>query len=62
MSSSKQGFKKVANKKDFQQGNLLRVEPDSKPIVLSLVHGKVKALDAICTHEVSCSMIFNNNI
>ena len=51
MSSSKEGFKKVANKKDFQQGNLLRVEPDGKPIVLSLVDGNVHAMDAICTHE-----------
>ena len=31
--------------------NLLRVEPDGKPIVLSLVHGKVYALDAIFIHE-----------
>jgi nitrite reductase/ring-hydroxylating ferredoxin subunit len=33
--SSKPGFKKVANKRDFQKGNLLRVESDGKPIVLS---------------------------
>jgi nitrite reductase/ring-hydroxylating ferredoxin subunit len=51
MSSSKEGFKKVANKRDFEKGNLLKVEPDGKPIVLSMVDGKVYAMDAICTHE-----------
>jgi nitrite reductase/ring-hydroxylating ferredoxin subunit len=49
--SSKPGFKKVANKRDFQKGNLLRVEPDGKPIVLSEVNSKIYAMDAICTHE-----------
>jgi hypothetical protein len=33
--SSKQGFKKVANKRDFQKANLLRVEPDGNK---SMVH------------------------
>jgi nitrite reductase/ring-hydroxylating ferredoxin subunit len=52
MSSPKEGFKKVANKRDFEKGKLLRVEPDGKPIVLSMVDdGKVYAMDAICTHE-----------
>ncbi|MFL6398953.1 MAG: Rieske (2Fe-2S) protein [Nitrososphaeraceae archaeon] len=51
MSSPKEGFKKVANKSDFEKGNLLRVEPDGKPMVLSMVDGKVYAMDAICTHE-----------
>jgi nitrite reductase/ring-hydroxylating ferredoxin subunit len=49
--SSKLGFKKVANKRDFQKGKLLRVEPDGKPIVLSEVDSKIYAMDAICTHE-----------
>ena len=49
--SSKAGFKKVANKRDFQNGKLLRVEPDGKPIVLSEVDSKIYAMDAICTHE-----------
>jgi nitrite reductase/ring-hydroxylating ferredoxin subunit len=52
MSSPKEGFKKVANKRDFKKGNLLRVEPDGKPIALPMVDdGKVYAMDAICTHE-----------
>ena len=51
MSSSKEGFKKVANKRDFEKVNLLRVEPDGNPIVLSMVDGKIYAMDAICTHE-----------
>jgi nitrite reductase/ring-hydroxylating ferredoxin subunit len=42
---------KVANKRDFQKANLLRVEPDGKPIVLSVVDSNIYAMDAICTHE-----------
>jgi ferredoxin-NADP reductase/nitrite reductase/ring-hydroxylating ferredoxin subunit len=48
---SKDGYQKVANKKDLQEGSLLKVEPEGKPIVLSLVNGKVYALDAVCSHE-----------
>ena len=51
MSSSKEEFKKVANKRDLEKGKLLRVEPDGKPIVLSMVNSQVYAMDAICTHE-----------
>jgi nitrite reductase/ring-hydroxylating ferredoxin subunit len=51
MSPEQERFKKVANKRDFEKGALLRVEPDGKPIVLSMVDGKVYAMDAICTHE-----------
>jgi hypothetical protein len=47
MSSPKGGFKKVANKRDFEKGNLLKVEADGKPIALSMVDdGKVYAMDA----------------
>jgi ferredoxin-NADP reductase/nitrite reductase/ring-hydroxylating ferredoxin subunit len=48
---TKDGYQKVANKKDLQEGNLLKVEPEGKPIVLSLVNGKVYAMDAVCSHE-----------
>jgi ferredoxin-NADP reductase/nitrite reductase/ring-hydroxylating ferredoxin subunit len=41
----------VANKKDLQEGSLLKVEPEGKPIVLSLVNGKVYAMNAVCSHE-----------
>jgi nitrite reductase/ring-hydroxylating ferredoxin subunit len=41
----KDGYQKVANKKDLQEGSLLKVEPEGKPIVLSLVNGKVYAMD-----------------
>jgi glycine betaine catabolism B len=44
----KDGYQKVANKKDLQEGSLLKVEPEGKPIVLSLVNGKVYAMDAVC--------------
>ena len=48
---SKEGYQKVANRKDLQEGSLLKVEPEGKPIVLSLVNGKVYAMDAVCSHE-----------
>lgn len=45
-------YQKVANKNDFKNGNnLLKVEPDGKPIVLSMVKEKVYALDAVCSRE-----------
>jgi nitrite reductase/ring-hydroxylating ferredoxin subunit len=47
----KDGYQKVANKKDLQEGSLLKVEPKGKLIVLSLVNGKVYAMDAVCSHE-----------
>jgi glycine betaine catabolism B len=48
---AKKGFVKVANKNDLKEGGLLRVEPEGKPVALSLVEGKVYAVDATCTHE-----------
>jgi nitrite reductase/ring-hydroxylating ferredoxin subunit len=46
------GYRKVANKKDFQRDHrLIRVELNGKPIVLSMVNGKVYAMDAVCSHE-----------
>ncbi|MFY9796690.1 MAG: Rieske 2Fe-2S domain-containing protein [Candidatus Nitrosopolaris sp.] len=44
-------FQKVANKKDLQEGSLLKVEAKGKQIVLSMVEGKIYAIDEICTHE-----------
>ena len=44
-------FQKVANKKDLQEHNLFKVEVKGKQIVLSMVEGKVYAIDEICTHE-----------
>ena len=51
MTMAKDGHQRVANKKDFQEGSLLKVEPQGKPIVLSMVDGKVYAMDAVCSHE-----------
>src|SRR5215216_1138761 len=51
MTMAKDGHQKVANKKDLQEGSLLKVEPQGKPIVLSMVDGKVYAMDAVCSHE-----------
>jgi nitrite reductase/ring-hydroxylating ferredoxin subunit len=41
----------VADKKDLYEGSLLKIELHGKPIVLSMVNGKVYAIDAICSHE-----------
>jgi ferredoxin-NADP reductase/nitrite reductase/ring-hydroxylating ferredoxin subunit len=48
---AKKGFVKVASRNDLKEGGLLRVEPEGKPIVLSMVEGKVYAMDATCTHQ-----------
>jgi 3-phenylpropionate/trans-cinnamate dioxygenase ferredoxin subunit len=44
-------FQKVANKSDLKEGGLLGVQRDSKRIVLSMVEGKVYAMNAVCTHK-----------
>jgi ferredoxin-NADP reductase/nitrite reductase/ring-hydroxylating ferredoxin subunit len=44
-------FQKVANRKDLEEGSILRVDVKGKPIVLTMVQGKVYALDAVCSHE-----------
>jgi nitrite reductase/ring-hydroxylating ferredoxin subunit len=44
-------FQKVANKSDLKEGGLLGVQIDSKRIVLSMVEGKVYAMNAVCTHK-----------
>lgn len=46
-----EGFQKVANKRDLQDGDLLRVDSEGKPILLSMVNGKVYAMHAICSHQ-----------
>jgi ferredoxin-NADP reductase/nitrite reductase/ring-hydroxylating ferredoxin subunit len=48
---AKVGYQKVANKKDLPEGGLFKVEPQDSHIVLSMVNGKVYAMDAICSHE-----------
>jgi ferredoxin-NADP reductase/nitrite reductase/ring-hydroxylating ferredoxin subunit len=51
MTKDEEGYEKVANKQDLQEGGLLKVEPGGKPVVLSMVNGKVYAIDAVCSHE-----------
>ena len=48
---SEEQFQKVANKDDLKEGAMLKVEANGKQIVLSMVEGKVYAVDEICTHE-----------
>ena len=38
-------FQKVANKKDLQEGSLFKIESEGKQIVLSMVEGKIYAID-----------------
>jgi glycine betaine catabolism B len=44
-------YVKVANRKDLKEGELLKVEHAGKQIVLSMVNGKIYAMDAVCSHE-----------
>jgi ferredoxin-NADP reductase/nitrite reductase/ring-hydroxylating ferredoxin subunit len=48
---AKEGHQKVANKNDLPEGGLFKVEPQDRHIVLSMVNGKVYAMDAVCSHE-----------
>ncbi|MGC1133491.1 MAG: Rieske 2Fe-2S domain-containing protein, partial [Nitrososphaeraceae archaeon] len=42
---------KIANKKDLNEGGLLKVEHNGKQIVLSMINGKIYAMDSVCSHE-----------
>jgi nitrite reductase/ring-hydroxylating ferredoxin subunit len=44
-------FQKVANKGDLKEGGLMGVQIDSKRILLTMVEGKVYAMNAICSHK-----------
>ena len=44
-------FQKVANRSNMKEGGLLGVEIDNKKIVLSMVEGKVYAINAVCSHK-----------
>ena len=44
-------YQKVSNKSDLQEGGMIKVQPNGKQIVLSMVEGKVYAIDNICTHR-----------
>jgi nitrite reductase/ring-hydroxylating ferredoxin subunit len=44
-------FQKVANKNDLAEGGLLGVQTDSKRIVLTMVEGKIYAMNAVCSHK-----------
>ena len=44
-------FQKVANKSDLKEGGLMGVEVDNKRIVLSMVEGKVYAINSVCSHK-----------
>jgi glycine betaine catabolism B len=51
MAKDEAGYEKVAIKPNLQEGGLLKVESGGKPVVLSMVNGKVYAIDAVCSHE-----------
>jgi nitrite reductase/ring-hydroxylating ferredoxin subunit len=46
-----QQYQKVANRRDLQEGGLLRVQVKDKELVLSMVQGKIYAMDNVCTHQ-----------
>jgi nitrite reductase/ring-hydroxylating ferredoxin subunit len=49
--SEEQQYQRVASKNDLQEGGLLKVQVKDKQLVLSMVEGKVYAMDNICTHR-----------
>jgi len=51
MAKDDKGYEKVANTQDLQEGSLLKVEYAGNAVVLSMVNGKVYAIDAVCSHE-----------
>ena len=51
MAKEEEGYEKVANIQDLQEGSLMKVESGGNPVVLSMVNGKVYAIDAVCSHE-----------
>ena len=46
-----QEYQRVASKTDLQEGNLLKVEVRGKDMVLSMVDGKIFAIENECTHQ-----------
>jgi glycine betaine catabolism B len=46
-----EGYQRVADKKELQEGGLLKVEADGENIVLSMINGRIYAIDAVCSHE-----------
>jgi nitrite reductase/ring-hydroxylating ferredoxin subunit len=51
MSGGIGGFQKAANKHDLKEGGLFGVELNGNRIVLSMIEGKIYAMDAVCSHE-----------
>lgn len=47
----KPASQRVANKRDFKEGGLMKVEVEGTPTVLAMVSGKIYAMDAVCSHE-----------
>ena len=46
-----QEYIRVASKTDLKDGTLLKVEVKGKELVLTLVDGKIYAIDNECTHQ-----------
>jgi nitrite reductase/ring-hydroxylating ferredoxin subunit len=44
-------YEKVGNKSDFKEGTLIKVQVKNKELVLSMVDGKIYAIDNVCTHQ-----------
>jgi ferredoxin-NADP reductase/nitrite reductase/ring-hydroxylating ferredoxin subunit len=51
MAKEEDGYEKVADRQDLQEGGLLKVESGGKSIVLTMIGGKAYAIDSVCSHE-----------
>jgi nitrite reductase/ring-hydroxylating ferredoxin subunit len=47
----KEGFQRVANKRDIKEGSLMGVELEGNKIALAMIDGQVFAIDAVCSHK-----------
>jgi len=44
-------FQRVANKRDLKEGGLLGVQINDNRVVLTMIEGKIYAMNAVCSHK-----------
>ena len=44
-------YQKITNKSDLQEESMIKIRPNGKQIVLSMVEGKIYAIDNVCSHK-----------
>ena len=44
-------FQRIANKRDLKEGGLLGVQINDNRVVLTMIEGKIYAMNAVCSHK-----------